>query len=91
MNPLEIHETDPSPAARVRRRAVALSAVVLALTASLLVPVSASAQQDGGAADPQLVAAVRGYAAETEKGYDHVLRWMRVLKTLGGVEGMTAC
>ena len=33
---------------------------------------------------------VWGYARETEKGYDHVLRWMRVLKTLDAVEDMTA-
>ena len=30
------------------------------------------------------------YAQETNKGFDHVLRWMRVLTALGVVEDMTA-
>ncbi len=40
--------------------------------------------------DAQVIAAVQGYAQETDKGYDHVLRWVRVLKTFGVLEGMTA-
>ena len=40
--------------------------------------------------DQQVVDDVRGYARETQHGFDHVLRWMRVLKTLGVVEDMTA-
>ena len=40
--------------------------------------------------DGQLISDVRGYARETEKGYDHVLRWMRVLHTFGALEDMTA-
>ena len=40
--------------------------------------------------DQQVVADVRGYAQETQHGYDHVLRWMRVLKTLDALEDMTS-
>ena len=71
------------------RRPLALFCVV-ALAGSLLAPVPASAQHDGGAPDPQVVSAVWGYARETGKGYDHVLRWMRVLKTFGALTDMTA-
>ena len=40
--------------------------------------------------DQQVIADVRSYAQETERGYDHVLLWMRVLKTFGELEDMTA-
>ena len=45
--------------------------------------------------DPQVVADVRSYAAETEKGEEHVNRWKRVLIGLGvedypGLTAMTA-
>ena len=40
--------------------------------------------------DQQLITDVRSYAQETSNGYDHVLRWMRVLKTLGALDDMTA-
>ena len=86
-----------SPAIRPRRRTArrsARSAVALALVASLLSPVPAASQQDGNVPDPQpdaqLITDVWGYAAETEKGYDHVLGWMRVLKALGALTSMTA-
>ena len=86
-----------SPAIRPRRRTArrsARSAVALALVASLLSPVPAAPQQDGNVPDPQpdaqLITDVWGYAAETEKGYDHVLGWMRVLKALGALTSMTA-
>ena len=46
--------------------------------------------QDDYQPDPQLVANVWDYARETGNGFDHVLRWMRVLKTLGVVQDMTA-
>ena len=39
---------------------------------------------------PPLIADVWSYAQETQNGYDHVLRWMRVLKTLGALSAMTA-
>ena len=38
----------------------------------------------------QVIDNVWTYARETESGFDHVLRWMRVLTTLGVVEDMTA-
>ena len=38
----------------------------------------------------ELIAEVWGFARETQHGYDHVLRWMRVLKALGAIEDMTA-
>ena len=40
--------------------------------------------------DPQVIANVRSYAQDTENGYDYVLRWIRVLKTLGAVADMSA-
>ena len=40
--------------------------------------------------DPEVIADVWTYAEETDSGYDHVLRWMRALKTLGAIEDMTA-
>ena len=44
----------------------------------------------GHTPDAEVVANVREYAQETESGYDHVLRWMRVLKTFGDIQDMTA-
>ena len=46
--------------------------------------------QDDYEPDPQVIADVWGYAAETDNGYDHVLRWVRVLQSFGAIEGMTA-
>ena len=37
-----------------------------------------------------MVANVETYSKELTHGYDHVLRWVRVLMTLGVVQGMTA-
>ena len=37
-----------------------------------------------------MVEDVEDYAGETGHGFDHVLRWMRVLKTLGAIEDMSA-
>ena len=39
--------------------------------------------------DPALVALVRGYAAETHQGQEHVDRWMRVLAAFGDDNGYT--
>ena len=47
--------------------------------------------QDDYEPDEQVVTAVRGYAAgDGTKGFDHVLRWMRVLHTFGALQDMTA-
>ena len=46
--------------------------------------------QDSHVPDPQVIADVWVYAAETDNGFDHVLRWIRVLKTFGAVEDMSA-
>ena len=46
--------------------------------------------EDNYQPDQQVVDDVRGYAAETDNGFDHVLRWMRVLRTLGALDDMTA-
>ncbi|MCY4505372.1 MAG: S8 family serine peptidase, partial [Acidobacteria bacterium] len=46
--------------------------------------------EDGYAPDAQVVANVRSYARETQNGYDHVLRWMRVLHTFDALDDMTA-
>ncbi len=87
-----------SPLRRSRKRRALLSVPVLAgLVALLALAVSsggvASSPADGEdeyEPDAQVVAAVQGHAQETDKGYEHVLRWMRVLKSLGALEGMTA-
>ena len=84
------------------RRARQALALLLVPVLAALVALLALAVSSGGVAsspadgedeyepDRQVVAAVQGYAQETGKGYDHVLRWMRVLKSLGALEGMTA-
>ena len=46
--------------------------------------------QDGYRPDQQVVSAVEGYARQTEHGFGHVLRWVRVLVAFGVVEDMTA-
>ena len=48
------------------------------------------AAEDGYEPDRELIDDLRGYARETDNGFDHVLRWMRVLKTLDAIEDMTA-
>ncbi len=40
--------------------------------------------------DAGVVEAVEGYSKELTHGYDHVLRWMRVLKTFGAIADMTS-
>ena len=40
--------------------------------------------------DQDVIDDVWSYARETDNGFDHVLRWMRVLTTFGVVEDMTA-
>ena len=40
--------------------------------------------------DQDVVDDVRRYAEETGSGFDHVLRWMRVLKTFGAIADITA-
>ena len=42
------------------------------------------------APDTQVVDDVRGYARETDNGFDHVLRWMRVLHTFDALDDMSA-
>ena len=46
--------------------------------------------QDDYVPNQQVVDDVWSYARETDKGFTHVLRWMRVLSTLGAIEDMTA-
>ena len=73
-------------------RPVSVLAGLVALIALALTSggVSSSPADGEGEPDPQVVAAVEGYAQETGKGYEHVLRWMRVLKTFGVLDGMSA-
>ena len=65
---------------------------VVLVAASVLVwaGTSPAGAQDGYQPDQDLINDVWGYARETDNGFDYVLRWMRVLKTLGAVEDMTA-
>ena len=46
--------------------------------------------QDDYVPDQQVVDDVWSYARETDNGFTHVLRWMRVLHTLGAIEAMTS-
>ena len=69
--------------------AVLLFLLATALTL-LWAGTSPAGAQDGYEPDPQVIADVWSYARETEKGYEHVLRWMRVLKTFDELEDMTA-
>ena len=74
---------------RQPRRLAALL-VLVALVAASWSAAGPAAADDGYEPASQVVADVRGYAAETEKGYDHVLRWMRVLKTFDVLADVTA-
>ena len=69
-------------------------ALFLVLLFAALIVASPSANpthaDDGYEPDEQVVADIQAYARETRHGHDHVLRWMRVLITLGVVEGMSA-
>ena len=84
-----------SPAAKVEYRLVFIPALAIALAAAAFLTViwlgtTPAGAQDGYQPDEQLIDDVRGYARETEKGHDHVLRWMRVLHTLDALDDMTA-
>ena len=64
-------------------------------TAERWEPVAAELEKLEGATgdyepDQEVLEDVRGYAQETQHGFDHVLRWVRALKTLGAIEDMTA-
>ena len=78
-----------SSAPPVRR----LAALFLVLLAVLAVSWSAggpAVADDGYEPDPQVISDVWSYAQETDGGYEHVLRWMRVLKTFDELQDMTA-
>lgn len=77
----------PSPSLRRLAALFVGLAAVLAVSWSGTSPVGA---QDDYEPDPQVVADVWGHAGETGNGFDHVLRWMRVLVTFGAIEGMTS-
>ena len=68
----------------------ALLIFLLSAATLLLVAAGQLDAQDGYQPDLQVVADVRTYAEETQHGYDHVLRWIRVLKTFGALDEMTA-
>ena len=67
-----------------------LCILLLAVLAVILPATTPAGAQDDYQPDQQLVANVWDYARETGNGFDHVLRWLRVLKTLGAVADMTA-
>ena len=75
----------PAPALR-RLAAVFVVFAVLAASWSAGSPAGAT---DGYQPDATVVANVETYSKELTSGYDHVLRWMRVLKSFGAIEGMT--
>ncbi|MCY4511664.1 MAG: SwmB domain-containing protein [Acidobacteria bacterium] len=71
-------------------RGVAIALALLAVLAVSSSATSPAGAQDAYQPDPQLIADVRGYAAETDEGFDHVSRWFRVLQSFGALEAMTA-
>ena len=73
---------------RLGRLAV-LSFAACALLAGSL-GASPASGQDGFEPDEQVIADVRGYAAETQNGHAHVLRWMRVLHTFDALSDVTS-
>ena len=83
----------PSPAGGRNRIALLAVAGVLVF-ASLLALVWAGTTpadaQDGYEPAPDVIADIWDYARETDNGFDHVLRWMRALHTLGAIEDMSA-
>ena len=84
-----------STAAKVEYRLVLIPVLAIALAASAFLTVvwtgtTPAGAQDGYQPDEQLIDDVRGYARETEKGHDHVLRWMRVLHTFDALDDVTA-
>ena len=91
---LQLHpNTEPSPFYRrwPLLGLAALSIVLLAAAAVIwLVGTTPAGAQDGYEPDQNLIDDVRGYAQETEKGHDHVLRWMRVLHTFDALDDVTA-
>ena len=68
----------------------ALIILLLTVSALLWTGTSPAGAQDGHQPDPQVVNDVWDYAKETQHGADHVLRWMRVLHTLGALDDMSA-
>ncbi|MDE0287604.1 MAG: SwmB domain-containing protein [bacterium] len=72
------------------RRPAALLLVPLAVLVVSWFAGSPAGPQDDYEPDQQLVADIRSYAREMHEGHAHVLRWMRVLKTFGVLEDVTA-
>ena len=84
--------TEPSPLPRrwpLLGLAIPLLVLILA-AAAIWAGTTPAGAQDGYQPDEQLIDDVRGYSQETEKGYDHVLRWMRVLHTFDALDDVTA-
>ena len=59
------------------------AAALMTVFAIALAAAGLAAAQESNEPDPQLIATVEGYAEETQNGFDHVWRWVRVLKTFG--------
>ena len=64
--------------------------LIIAASAAIWAGTTPAGAQDGYEPDQQVIADVWEYARETDNGFDHVLRWVRALKTLGAIEDMTA-
>ena len=82
---------------RLSRYAPSQSLRLAALFLVVLLAALAVSLSGGGPAgatdyepDQDVVLAVEGYSKELTNGYDHVLRWVRVLMAFGAVEDMTA-
>ena len=68
----------------------ALLILLLAVLALVWAGTGPAGAHDDYEPDQELIAQVWIWAAETDSGFDHVLRWLRVLKTLGAVADMSA-
>ena len=64
--------------------------VIIAASAVVWAGTTPAGAQDGYEPDQDVIADVWDYARETDNGFDHVLRWIRVLKTFGVLADMSA-
>ena len=67
-----------------------LLVLLLTVSIALWAGTTPAGAQDGYQPDSDLIEDVWEYAKEMNHGPDHVLRWMRVLKTLGAIKDMSA-
>ena len=75
---------------RLRPLPAVVALLILLVAALLWAAAGPAGAQDGHEPDPRVVNDVWTYARETDNGFTHVMRWMRVLHTFGALEDMSA-